>query len=105
MEAVPESLKNMLLVMATSGVINPPGTAQSPTATITSKQPVELWDVTWEKVNKFLPNLKDELFPPPPPEETPPKSSSLSSLTENLSINNVGGNSDGSIVVANDDLD
>ncbi|CAI2169955.1 2331_t:CDS:10 [Funneliformis geosporum] len=47
-EAVPESLKNMLLVMSTSGIFNRPGTAPQTTNT-NSKPPVELWDITWEK--------------------------------------------------------
>jgi hypothetical protein len=85
---VPESLKNMLLVMSTSGVINPPGTTSPPTS-VNSKQPVELWDVTWEKVDKFLPKLKDELFPTPPPQST-----------EN-SINVAINNNDSNEIVAN----
>ncbi|CAG8495510.1 3078_t:CDS:10 [Funneliformis caledonium] len=47
-EAVPESLKNMLLVMSTSGIFNRPGTTP-PTTNTNSKPPVELWDITWEK--------------------------------------------------------
>ncbi|GBB94028.1 hypothetical protein RclHR1_02280001 [Rhizophagus clarus] len=84
-EAVPESLKNMLLVMSTSGVINPPGMTSPPTD-VNSKQPVELWNVTWEKVDKFLPKLKDELFPTPIPQFT---EKSLSSSINGASDNNV----------------
>lgn len=47
-EAIPESLKNMLLVMSSTGVL-----------TSSSK----LWDPTWRTINHFLPNLKGELFP------------------------------------------
>ncbi|GBC25460.1 uncharacterized protein OCT59_019907 [Rhizophagus irregularis] len=82
-EAVPESLKNMLLVMSTSGVINQPGMT-SPTG-VSSKQSVELWNVTWEKVDKFLPKLKDELFPTPPPQSTEKSSSSNSASNNNES--------------------
>lgn len=49
-EAVPESLKNMLLVMDSAGVFSS-CEGHSP-----------LWDLTWERINTFLPNLKDELF-------------------------------------------
>lgn len=49
-EAVPESLKNMLLVMDSAGVFTS-CEGHSP-----------LWDLTWERINTFLPNLRDELF-------------------------------------------
>lgn len=73
----------MLLVMSTSGVINQPGMT-SPTG-VSSKQSVELWNVTWEKVDKFLPKLKDELFPTPPPQSTEKSSSSNSASNNNES--------------------
>jgi len=63
-EAIPESLKNMLLVMDTAQVFH------SSTSGYTS-----LWDVTWERINIFLPNLKNEVFKPPSPE--PPKAAPL----------------------------
>ncbi|XP_015114906.1 Golgi-specific brefeldin A-resistance guanine nucleotide exchange factor 1 [Diachasma alloeum] len=50
-EAIPESLKNMLLVMSSTGVL----TSSS-----------NLWEPTWRTINGFLPNLKGELFPDPP---------------------------------------
>ena len=53
-EAVPESLKNILLVMAGSEVLNPP----APGA-----QPSELWEETCKRVDRFLPSLMAELFP------------------------------------------
>ncbi|KAG0227252.1 GDP/GTP exchange factor for ARF [Mortierella sp. GBA43] len=53
-EAVPESLKNCLLVMSTSEVF---------TEALASR-PDSLWNVTWSRINKFLPNLKAEIFPP-----------------------------------------
>ncbi|XP_065163849.1 Golgi-specific brefeldin A-resistance guanine nucleotide exchange factor 1 isoform X2 [Atheta coriaria] len=46
-EAIPESLKNMLLVMESAGVFQ-----NSPT----------LWGSTWERINRFLPGMKEELF-------------------------------------------
>ncbi|XP_041788554.1 Golgi-specific brefeldin A-resistance guanine nucleotide exchange factor 1 [Anopheles merus] len=51
-EAVLESLKNMLLVMHSVCVFhNTDGVTHS-----------MLWDVTWQRISGFLPNLKDELF-------------------------------------------
>ena len=53
-EAVPESLKNILLVMAGSEVLNPPSSGE---------QPSELWEETYKRVDRFLPNFMSELFP------------------------------------------
>ncbi|XP_039279024.1 Golgi-specific brefeldin A-resistance guanine nucleotide exchange factor 1 isoform X3 [Nilaparvata lugens] len=50
-EAIPESLKNMLLVMDSAKVFSVNGCEFSP-----------LWTVTWDRINTFLPHLKDELF-------------------------------------------
>uniref|UniRef100_A0A182MM42 SEC7 domain-containing protein n=1 Tax=Anopheles culicifacies TaxID=139723 RepID=A0A182MM42_9DIPT len=51
-EAVLESLKNMLLVMHSVCVFhNTDGVTHS-----------LLWDVTWQRISGFLPNLKEELF-------------------------------------------
>ncbi|KAF9199600.1 GDP/GTP exchange factor for ARF [Haplosporangium sp. Z 27] len=52
-EAVPESLKNCLLVMSTSERFSE----------ATANQPDSLWNPTWARINKFLPNLKAEIFP------------------------------------------
>lgn len=49
-EAIPESLKNMLLVMSSTGVLTPNS---------------NLWEPTWRTINGFLPNLRVELFPEP----------------------------------------
>ncbi|XP_071455207.1 Golgi-specific brefeldin A-resistance guanine nucleotide exchange factor 1 isoform X2 [Hetaerina americana] len=49
-EAIPESLKNMLLVMDSAKVFSTPD-GYSP-----------LWTVTWDRINTFLPSLKEELF-------------------------------------------
>lgn len=49
-EAIPESLKNMLLVMDSAKVFESPDGRS------------ELWDVTWERIGQFLPNMKEELF-------------------------------------------
>ncbi|OZJ02551.1 hypothetical protein BZG36_04503 [Bifiguratus adelaidae] len=55
-EAVNESLKNMLLVMYTSGAFTEPSEGGETNYT-------NLWTITWDKVNAFLPNLQGELFP------------------------------------------
>ncbi|KPM07874.1 Golgi-specific brefeldin A-resistance guanine nucleotide exchange factor 1-like protein [Sarcoptes scabiei] len=46
-EAIPESLKNILLVMRTAGCFNE-----------------LLASITWDRINIFLPNLRDELMTP-----------------------------------------
>ncbi|KAF2198263.1 Sec7-domain-containing protein [Delitschia confertaspora ATCC 74209] len=53
-EAVSENLKNMLLVMSSGGFLAPPD--QKP-------EHEELWNETWKRINRFLPNLFAELFP------------------------------------------
>lgn len=49
-EAVPESLKNMLLVMDSAKVFE------------NQQDSMQLWNLTWDRISKFLPNMKDELF-------------------------------------------
>jgi len=51
-EAVPESLKNIILVMSSSGYLVPP-----------SQQPSQekLWVETWKRLDRFLPDLRNEL--------------------------------------------
>lgn len=65
-EAVPESLKNILLVMADGGFIKPPSNGSPLT---------ELWDETCKRLDRFLPDLIAEIFPqvndPPPETEAP----------------------------------
>ena len=53
-DALPESLKNMLLVMDTSG---------GGLFFTQLGQPTPLWGLTWGKIDSFLPTLRDELFP------------------------------------------
>lgn len=50
---MPESLKNCLLVMSTSEAFSE----------ASASSPDSLWNVTWARINKFLPNLKAEIFP------------------------------------------
>ena len=53
-DALPESLKNMLLVMDTNG-----GGLFFTEAGL----PTPLWGVTWGKIDTFRPGLREELFP------------------------------------------
>ncbi|XP_053291730.1 Golgi-specific brefeldin A-resistance guanine nucleotide exchange factor 1 isoform X9 [Pleuronectes platessa] len=68
LEAIPESLKNMLLVMDTAGIFQ---SADSRTGYS------DLWEITWERIICFLPNLREELFKQtviPEPVPSPPSS-------------------------------
>ncbi|KAK3259655.1 hypothetical protein CYMTET_31358, partial [Cymbomonas tetramitiformis] len=58
-EAVPEALKNILLVMATQGVLRPPGNG-------TSAEAAALWEKTWKAAAAISPSLKPELLAGPP---------------------------------------
>ena len=49
-----ENLKNMLLVMSSGGYLVPPD--EKP-------EREELWNETWKRINRFLPNFFAELFP------------------------------------------
>jgi hypothetical protein len=49
---VPESLKNVLLVMAAQGVLVQPSLGGG-----------EAWDLTWRKLDRVLPKLRVEVFP------------------------------------------
>ncbi|GAA5913880.1 hypothetical protein JCM8208_004987 [Rhodotorula glutinis] len=59
-EAVPELLKNVLLVMNASNFLVPPSTEGR------TPEQARLWDATFERIHPFLPELQRELFPPPP---------------------------------------
>ncbi|XP_072165610.1 Golgi-specific brefeldin A-resistance guanine nucleotide exchange factor 1-like [Diadema setosum] len=58
-EAIPESLKNMLLVMDTAGVF------QYPQPGLESSAQSQLWMHTWERIDCFLPGLRNQVFTPP----------------------------------------
>jgi brefeldin A-resistance guanine nucleotide exchange factor 1 len=57
-EAVPESLKNILLVMAGSGYLTPPGKGVKGD---------ETWEETQKRLERFQPELLRSLFPPKTP--------------------------------------
>ncbi|KAK4462786.1 hypothetical protein QBC42DRAFT_267044 [Cladorrhinum samala] len=63
-EAVPENLKNVLLIMSSNGYLVPP-----------SKNPEreELWNETWKRIDRFLPGLKKDLELDVGVEEVPPQ--------------------------------
>ncbi|XP_067141452.1 Golgi-specific brefeldin A-resistance guanine nucleotide exchange factor 1 [Centruroides vittatus] len=56
-EAIPESLKNMLLVMDTAGIFYHTNDSNG-------LNEGHLWHITWDRINTFLPNLKKEVFKP-----------------------------------------
>ncbi|KAI9759743.1 MAG: hypothetical protein M4579_002128 [Chaenotheca gracillima] len=64
-EAVPESLKNILLVMSSGGYLSPPD--QDPANE-------KLWTETKKRLDRFLPNLFEQVFPPPTQVEPPASS-------------------------------
>lgn len=70
LEAIPESLKNMLLVMDTAGIFH---SADSRTGFS------DLWEITWERIVCFLPNLREELFKQTVIAGTPPTQEHVSS--------------------------
>ncbi|KAG8733753.1 GDP/GTP exchange factor for ARF [Ceratobasidium sp. 428] len=61
-EAIPESLKNVVLVMNANGVLVPP---EAPDTRSELQQ--TLWTDTYTKINAFLPGFMEDLFPPAPP--------------------------------------
>ena len=76
-EAIPESLKNMLLVMSTQGIFD---TFRNPSSQSEADSPKQqLWEMTWRRIETFLPNFIQELFP----SFTPPTSSKATPTTEN----------------------
>lgn len=67
-EAVPESLKNILLVMSSGGYLKRPNDGNEQ-----SEQQKLLWTETWNRMHRFLPDLMPELFPEPEVREEKPK--------------------------------
>ncbi|WAQ88541.1 hypothetical protein PtA15_9A668 [Puccinia triticina] len=69
-EAVPENLKNVLLVMHASGFLIPPHENPSP-------EESHLWNATFERIDPVLNTLKTDLFPPPAMAATIPAASTV----------------------------
>lgn len=59
LEAVPESLKNVILVMHSSGLLQ-----RASTPDTRSELEVALWFAANDRINKFLPGFMDEVIPP-----------------------------------------
>ncbi|EED83660.1 predicted protein [Postia placenta Mad-698-R] len=74
-EAVPESLKNVLLVMSATGILVPPS---SPDSRRDDAQQ-QLWTTTHEKIERFLPGFLDDVLPSPAPSPLPYMDTSLPS--------------------------
>jgi len=53
-EAIPEALKNILLVMTATGVLQPGAKTASGE---------DIWKLSWDAINAFCPSLKDEILP------------------------------------------
>lgn len=69
-EAIPESIKNIILVMADQGHLVPPSQDASKES---------IWIETKKRLERFLPDLFKEIFPDAP-KETPPVSKPASPL-------------------------
>jgi brefeldin A-resistance guanine nucleotide exchange factor 1 len=65
-EAVPESLKNVVLVMHSSDMLVPP--SEPDTRTDTQKA---LWKTAHDRIERFLPGFMVQILPPPPALDTP----------------------------------
>lgn len=63
-EAVRENLKNVILFMVSSNILVPP--SEDP-----SKE--KLWDATWSRVDRFLPDLRSDILPPSEASPAPEK--------------------------------
>ncbi|SPC60877.1 related to golgi-specific brefeldin a-resistance guanine nucleotide exchange factor 1 [Ustilago sp. UG-2017b] len=59
-EAIPENLKNVLLVMSASQLL-------APAIGERTTSQAQLFDLTYDRLQRFLPGLVEEVFPPPPP--------------------------------------
>ncbi|KAF8630385.1 hypothetical protein AX15_002943 [Amanita polypyramis BW_CC] len=62
-EAVPESLKNIILVMNTSNLLVPPTTSGEDTR---DERQRTLWTATHERIERFLPGFLKDVVPPSP---------------------------------------
>ncbi|EGC38505.1 hypothetical protein DICPUDRAFT_96890 [Dictyostelium purpureum] len=58
-ESVPESLKNMLLVMNNSGVFKPPVKDDTSSSAQISEH---LWNTTWSTIKEFCPKISDDVL-------------------------------------------
>lgn len=56
MEGIQESLKNAILVLMADNIIKKVEDG-------TQANPSDIWIITWDKIEKFFPKMKDELIP------------------------------------------
>jgi golgi-specific brefeldin A-resistance guanine nucleotide exchange factor 1 len=75
-EAVPESLKNIILVMHAADILVPPAAAKE-----RSNQQQALWDATHERIERFLPGFLTAVVPTSPPSLEEKASTSASQPT------------------------
>jgi len=79
-EAVPESIKNLVLVMHASGIlVPPPAPPSSPGGLITDSRDEEqrlMWNETLDRMTPFIPGFLEDLIPSPPPSTLSPSSTS-----------------------------
>ncbi|KAH9829176.1 uncharacterized protein C8Q71DRAFT_825150 [Rhodofomes roseus] len=61
-EAIPESLKNVVLVMNATGLLVQPANPDT-----RNERQKELWDATFERIQRFLPGFLGEVLPEPMP--------------------------------------
>lgn len=78
-EAIPESLKNILLLMANGGYLVAPSQDQS-------KE--EIWTQTQKRLERFLPDLFREIFPDASKQPAPVAAPSSASPTNDLTVEN-----------------
>jgi brefeldin A-resistance guanine nucleotide exchange factor 1 len=56
-EAIPEALKNILLVMTATGILQPG---------VKTTSGEDIWQLSWTAIDAFCPSLREELQPPKP---------------------------------------
>ncbi|KAH8108152.1 Sec7-domain-containing protein [Cristinia sonorae] len=71
-EAVPESLKNVILVMSATGSLVPPPAGDEDTREPRQKA---LWAATHERIERFLPGFLGDVLPSPEPQLSTPQPS------------------------------
>lgn len=67
---MPESLKNVILVMNASDLLVHPSPESSNANTNEPDEALMLWNETQDRLEQFLPGLIQELIPPPLPPNT-----------------------------------
>ena len=81
-EAVPEGLKNVVLVMSSGGYLVPPKEGEDGGGEASEEESGELWHETWMRLERFLPGLMPELFPEEAERERKPKGAAKASEGE-----------------------